>query len=328
MTVGNAFLESRLLAGRHALVTGAAGFLGAHLVRALEVAGCRVTALVRPSSNIWRFGELGARPRVVRADLLDLGDSSFDASVDRPDLIFHLAAAGVDQFKPEARELVSTNVAGTLAALRFAERVGAQRFIYAGSSCEYGECSRADEDQKLAPVDEFGASKAAGWVLAHAFGRRSGLAVTTLRPFSAYGPLESPQRLVPYVVGRAVAGEPMELTGGRQTRDFVYIDDVVSAFVLAAISENVVDETLNVCTGHETSIRDLVFSTLELTGHQSTPLFGARAYRATELWTLSGNPTRARQYLGWTATTPLIDGLAKTVRWLRERRELGVPTPP
>lgn len=299
--------------GRRALVTGAAGFLGAHVARALAAAGAQVSALVRPDTDVWRLAPMLDEIDLVRSDVRALSDAALSGRLGRHDVVYHLAAAGVDQRQQDPAAIVETNVGGTMAALEHASRVGAERFVYCGSCFEYGEATAAREDRLPDPRNEYAASKSAGWLLAHAHGRRTGLDVVTLRPFTVYGPLEASQRLVPFVIARAVAGERIELTGGRQTRDWVYADDAAAAFVRAGVAEGIGGGTFNVCTGVETSVRALVEIVVELTGGTATPDFGARPYREPELWSLSGDPTAATDRLGWTAATPLREGLARTV---------------
>lgn len=299
--------------GRRALVTGAAGFLGAHVTRALVAAGARVTALVRPTTDPWRLAPLRDDLELVHADARALGDASLSHRLGRHDVVYHLAAAGVDQRQQDAAAIVDVNVGGTTAALEHASRAGVGRFVYCGSCFEYGEGTAAREDRLPHPLNEYAASKSAGWLLAHAHGRRTGLDVVTLRPFTVYGPLEAPQRLVPFVIGRALAGGRIELTGGRQTRDWVHADDAAEAFLRAGEVDGVAGSTFNVCTGVETSVRALVELVVALTGERATPEFGARPYREPEIWSLSGDPTAAADRLGWTATTSLREGLARTI---------------
>lgn len=313
------------LAGRSAVVTGAAGFIGANLVRALRASGCKVTALVRPESHDWRLTQVGEGIRVVRASVTAMDQPATIAALGAADYVFHLAAAGVDQSHTSATELLAANVGGTIAALKYATSVSVRRFIYCGSCFCYGSATHASENAPVAPTSDYAASKAVAWDAVQAIAGRTGLDVVSLRPFTVYGPMESAHRLIPYTIERALAGEPIELTGGAQTRDFVYVDDVVQAFILAATSDDVSGDTFNVCTGVETSVRRAVEIIVALTGRAARPVFGARPYRQDELWHLSGNPTHARERLGWAASTSLEAGLALTIA-TREAAEQSVNT--
>src|SRR4030095_8382267 len=213
-------------------------------------------------------------------------------------------------------ELRTGNIDGTLAGLLAAQRLSS-RFLYCGSCFEYGAGTGWTEQGLPAPTTEYGASKAAGWLLANAFARRTGVEVISLRPFTMYGPMEPPGRLVPSVVRHALAGRAIDLTPGDQLRDFVFVDDAVDAFVAAATTDAAVGRTFNICSGTAVTVRDVVSRGLQCTGSRSEPRFGALSYRPTELAVLSGDPTRAAEVLGWRARVSLEEGLTRTIAWFR-----------
>ena len=306
-----------MISGACALVTGASGFLGANLVRRLLDAGVQVVAVARPTTDCWRLREVEARIRLIRAELRDLPEAAGPTDVD---VVYHLASAGVDQRMHDVAKMVEANVSGTHAALISATRFGARRFVHAGSSGEYGPGRHLDEKSVLAPTSEYGATKAAATLLAHAYGSRTGLPVVTLRPFSVFGPWEAAYRLVPYCTLRALAREPLEMTAGLQTRDFVYVDDVMEAFVAAAEVEAAVGHAINLCTGRSTAVREVASRVVELCGAPASLMRPTRAIEATEMWTTSGSADRALSLLGWQARTPLDDGLRLTAEWFRSHR--------
>jgi nucleoside-diphosphate-sugar epimerase len=297
------------------VVTGAAGFLGSHLVPRLVEAGANVCALDRPNARGWARVESMAD--ALRIDVNELATPAHDAAVRGATTIIHLAAAGVVGELPDPREVVHGNIDGTMAVLMAARRLGA-RVIYCGSCFEYGSGERWTEDALPAPSTEYGAAKSAGWLLAQAFSRRTGIEVVSLRPFTMYGPMEPPGRLVPSVVRRALAGQAIELTPGDQGRDFVYVEDVADAFVAAATHDAAVGGTFNVCTGTAVTVRHVVETVLRSTRSASEARFGALAYRPTEYKMLSGDPSRAERVLGWRARVSLEDGLDRTIAWFKQ----------
>ena len=304
------------LAGRRVLVTGAAGFLGSHLVPRLIDGGAEVCALDHAGARCWGLIERAGLRAAIRADVRSLADGAHDHVLGPLDAIVHLAAVGVVGEVPDVRDLVMTNVDGVLAVLLAAQRLRV-RLIHCGSCFEYGAGSGWKEDALPAPTTEYGAAKAAGWLIAQSFSRRTGLALVSLRPFTIYGPMEPAGRLIPSVVSRALAGRPIDLTPGDQARDFVYVEDVADAFIAAVTTSTGVGGTFNVCTGTAVTVRDVVERVLRLTGSGSVARFGALPYRATELPVLSGDPARAEQGLGWRARVSLDEGLDRTIAWFR-----------
>jgi nucleoside-diphosphate-sugar epimerase len=297
------------------LVTGAAGFLGSHLVPRLISAGASVCALDRPNARGWARIESVAT--CLRVDVDDLALPVHDDALHGVTTIFHLAAAGVVGELPDPREVVNGNIHGTMAVLMAARRLGA-RVVYCGSCFEYGSGERWSEDALPAPSTEYGAAKSAGWLISQAFARRTGVEVVSLRPFTMYGPMEPPGRLVPSVVRRALAGERIDLTPGDQARDFIYVEDVADAFVAAATHDAAVGGTFNVCTGTAVTVRHVVETVLRASGSASEARFGALAYRPTEYKMLSGDPSRAERVLGWRARVSLEDGLDRTIAWFKQ----------
>lgn len=306
----------RSLAGRRVLITGAAGFLGSHLVPRLIDAGAEVCVLDQPNARRWALLDRSDLAGAVRADVRTLADPAHDAVLGDIDVIFHLAAVGVTGEVGDIRQVVTGNVDGTLAVLLAARRLGS-RLVYCGSCFEYGAGERWSEDALPAPTTEYGAAKAAGWLLANAFARRTGLEVVSLRPFTMYGPMEPPGRLIPSVVRHALSGRAIDLTPGDQLRDFVFVDDAVDAFVAAATTDAAVGGTFNVCSGTAVTVRHIVSRVLQCADSRSEARFGALSYRPTELAVLSGDPTRAAQVLGWRARVSLEDGLTRTIAWFR-----------
>jgi nucleoside-diphosphate-sugar epimerase len=304
------------LAGRRVLVTGAAGFLGSHLVPRLIARGAEVCALDYPEARCWAMIERAGISAGIRADARTLADAVHDQALGRLDTVIHLAAVGVVSGVTGVRDLVNTNVDATVAVLLAAQRFSA-RLIYCGSCFEYGSGAGWTEDALPAPTTEYGATKAAGWLIAQAFARRTGLQLVSLRPFTMYGPMELPGRLIPSVVRYALAGRAIDLTPGDQERDFVYVEDAADAFIAAATTDAAVGGTFNVCSGNAYIIRDIVQRVLQSTGSASIPRFGAFSYRPTELPVLSGNTSRAEQILGWRARVSLDEGIDRTVAWFR-----------
>jgi nucleoside-diphosphate-sugar epimerase len=305
-----------MMTGARVLVTGAAGFLGANLVRALLDAGAHVIAVARAATDTPRLRQVEPRIRVLRIDLHDLPTTPDLAGVE-VDLVYHLASAGVDQRMQDVHRMIASNASGTHDALLAATRLRAQRFVHVGSSAEYGPGRLLTEDHVPAPTGEYGATKVAATLLARAYSHRTGLPVVTVRPFSVYGPWEAAYRLIPYCALRALAGLTVDITDGRQTRDFVFAADVMEGLLLAGSVPEAAGAIVNLSTGVSTSVRDVAETIVALCGSPGASIGVARTHQSTEMWMTSGDPRRAAQILGWQPRTTLEDGLRRTIEWLR-----------
>ena len=211
--------------GYRAVVTGANGFIGANLVRALLQTEVDVTCTVRPGADLWRIADIRKDVRIVTHDLGYGISDAMKREVGKADIVYHLAAAGVNQAFSDSASIVRANVAGTLELLEAAVDWGVERFIYCGSCFEYGSGNSLSENDIPNPMNQYAASKSAAWIFSRAFGAQHGLQVVSLRPFTAYGPFEGSFRLVPQTISKALQGSPIALTLGEQERDFVYVDD-------------------------------------------------------------------------------------------------------
>jgi dolichol-phosphate mannosyltransferase len=307
-----------------ALVTGAAGFLGANLVRRLHVAGHEVIALTRSRETAWRLEEVVAEVRLLELDLRDTAALEQVVATTEPQWIFHLAAHGAYSWQGDLAQMIAVNVAATAALLRAARAAGVQAFVNAGSSSEYGLKSHAPrEDEWLEPNSHYAVTKAAGTHLT-ALAAAEGLPAVTLRLYSIYGPWEEPGRLVPALVREATRGGLPPLVGPQTARDFVYVEDCCEALLRAAERGAPAGpgSTLNVGSGVQTRLDELVEVARGALGVTVLPEWGTMGQREwdTNVWV--SDPRAASELLDWKAATGLGDGLARTAAWLRERPQL------
>jgi nucleoside-diphosphate-sugar epimerase len=300
------------------LVTGASGFVGAAVVRRARERGLRVTALVGPRSDLTRLAPIAHEITVVRADITD--EAALAAAIlgARPDACIHLAAAGAVVREDGLDLLWAANALAPARIARALAQAGGRRLVTAGSSSEYGTVDGPmDEADACDPDDLYGVSKLAGGLLARNVGRDAGLETAHLRLFSVYGPGEDPRRLVASVVRALVAGRPIDLTPGEQVRDFIYVDDVADALLVAALEPGIDGVTVNVGTGTQTTVRELCLRVAALTGGEDLLRFGARPYRPGERFQWRAATEHAERTLGWRARTDLDEGLRLTVDMAR-----------
>jgi dolichol-phosphate mannosyltransferase len=310
------------------LITGAAGFVGSAVVRIAVSRGLHTTAAVSPASRLDRLAPLGAACTVVRADVTDGESMAALVASARPDVCIHLAAAGAVTRSEDLATLLQANAVAPGALARLLAAGGCRRLVTAGSSSEYGSvCGPMDESVVCEPDDAYGVSKLAGGLLARCVGRELGLETAHLRLFSVYGPGEDPRRLVPSVIRGLLAGQPVPLTSGRQVRDFVYVDDAADALLAAALAPQINGLTANIGSGVETTVRDLCLKIADVTGGHHLLRFGAHPYRDGERFAWRAATDRAQRELGWSACTPLAEGLARTIE-LQRRASTTLSGPP
>ncbi|MEV3920088.1 NAD-dependent epimerase/dehydratase family protein [Actinomadura coerulea] len=303
------------------LVTGAAGFIGSHLVDRLLADGHEVVGVDDMSSGA------NARPGVELWEM-DVADPALAerAAVRRPEVVFHLAAqvsvrVSVGDPLGDAR----TNVAGTANVLEAARAAGARKVVFTSSCAVYGvpDALPVPPDAELRPASPYAASKVAGEVYAGMYRRLHGIDFTTLTLANVYGPRQTPEGeagVVSIFTDALLAGRPTRVFGdGAQTRDYVYVGDVVDAYARAA-GEAGGGLRLNVGTGLQTTDRELHSLVAEAAGAPDDPEFAPP--RLGDLPAMSVDPRRTREALGWRPAVGLPEGLAETVAWARERNHV------
>jgi UDP-glucose 4-epimerase len=314
----------------HVLVTGGAGFIGSTLVDRLLAEGHSVAVV----DSLWSGNaanlagaqaDHGDRLTVHHLDIRDPGVAQVMAE-QPPEVVYHLAAQA-DVRVSVARPLfdADVNVMGSLNVIEAARRAGARKVVVASSGGTiYGEPAPealpVDESHPQRPVSPYGVAKKVVDDYLFAFEALHGLDFAALALANVYGPRQDPHGeagVVAIFAGRLLAGQPCTVFGdGEQTRDFVYVDDVVDAFVRAA--DRGAGELCNIGTGVETSVNRL-YQAMATAAGVSDPAVHAPA-RQGELARSALNPGHAGEVLGWKPTTSLDDGTAAVLDWFRTNR--------
>lgn len=287
------------------IVTGAAGFIGRAVVRALEAAGHEVWATDRVE------GEHADKKHFIRADLADPGDVvRMFVHVDRNAALVHLAW---DMRRHEGFALQACSVSMTAVLLDEAAKHGVIRVIALGSADEYGAASGVvrEDAAPVMPLSPYGWAKRATHDLAAAWCARTGIPTIWLRPFVVYGPGQGGDLMIPYAIEQARSRKPAEFTDGEQRRDFVYIDDLVAAVRAAVDADLAGFHEFNIARGEPVRVRDVL---IEIARHfGAEPLFrlGARPRRPGEPDELVADITAARTRLGWRPRVSWQEGIAR-----------------
>lgn len=309
------------LAGARVLVTGASGFIGSHLTRQLIDEGAEVHALTSTVSSVYPQRLLPLRGRITlhEGNLADRSAMDALAEAARPQYVFHLGAyTHVGKSWQRVDECVQANVQGTLNLLQALAPHGYERFVYTGTSEIYGDVDVPfTESGPVNPVSPYSVSKYAGERYCRMFVQGRGWPIVMVRPFNAYGPAQSPDRVIPEIIVRALRGQRLAMTQGNQTREFNYVTDIAAGFVAAALRGEP-GQVYNIGCGEEVSMRDLATTLLRLMGDPIRPEFGALPDRPTEIWRMYADAARAREQLGWQPAVSLEDGLRRTIAWYTE----------
>lgn len=311
----------RGIEGSRVLVTGAAGFIGANLVRELLSRGAGVFALLRPATDRSRLAALGDHITLVEADLEEPIAVDRAVAAARPDFVVHAAApGGHPRTHAQRRRMLATALLGTENLVTSLAGKGLVRFVHIGSSTEYGPRDAPHvEDEEPAPLTLRGVAKLGATLLCRQRALSEGFPAVTLRIFSAYGPWESPGRLVPTAVRAALYGSELPLTKPGIRRDFVYVVDVVEAIFRAMTAEGVDGEIVNVGRGEETSNEDLVAILEEIVGRRIAVRSGAYPRQPSDVPHSRADLSKAARLLGWVPRTSLREGLVRTVEWWRNQ---------
>ncbi len=312
------------MSGR-ALVTGGAGFIGSHLVEGLLGAGFSVRVLDDFSSG--REENLAAvarRVEVVRGDCCRAEDAQ--AAVKGAELVFHLAALPSVQRSVEDPFLAQRkNLDATLVMLDAARRAGVRRFIYAGSSSVYGDSAELPRHEGLCPepLSPYAAQKLAAEHYCRVFAACYGLHTVALRYFNVYGPRQDPSSPYSGVISLFIAAlldgrAPVIFGDGRQTRDFVFVGDVVAANLLAAARDLAPGSIINVASGRRVTVRELFATVRTAVGGAALclePVFAPE--RPGDVRDSLADLTRARALLGFQPAVSLGEGVRHTVAGFR-----------
>lgn len=305
-----------------ALVTGGAGFIGSHLVDALVANGCRVTVLDNLSTGHRRnLDGLGDRIDFVEGDIRDA--DLLDRVVKGCQVVFHQAAVvSVTQSVQDPAHSCEVNDLGTVRVLDASRRNGVGRVVMASSSAVYGDDPRLPKTEDMAPgpLSPYAVQKLTGEYYASVFNGLYGLETVCLRYFNVFGPRQDPSSpysgVISIFMTRASAGQAATIYGdGGQSRDFIYVKDVVRANLLAATEAAAAGRVFNVGTGAFILIRELWKLIGELSNVKIDPIFGAP--RAGDIRASVSDIGEMERLVGFSPQVKLRQGLVDTLAWYR-----------
>jgi nucleoside-diphosphate-sugar epimerase len=304
-------------------MTGGTGFVGANLARRLVRDGHKLHLLVRPGYSPWRLTGL-PDSEIHVTHLEDPEETNSVIHSIRPDWVFHLATHGAYSWQTDVREILQTNIIGTVNLVQACLRTGFESFVNTGSSSEYGLKDHApSEDERPEPNSFYAVAKVSATMFCRFVAQSERVHIPTLRLYSVYGPYEDPMRLIPALIINGIHNQLPTLASPEIARDYVYVEDVCNAYILAAAQPTGERGALyNVGTGRQTSLRQIVAKVCELLELDIKPVWSSMPDRCwdTDFWVADNS--KISEQLSWHPANDLERGLASTIEWFRENPQM------
>jgi NAD dependent epimerase/dehydratase len=318
---------------KQVLVTGAGGFIGSHLVEALLDLGANVRAFVHYNSR----NELGFladvkqnsdRVTIISGDIDDL--ETVRRATSGVNVVFHLAAlVGIPYSYQHPHQVVEVNTIGTLNVLTASRESKVERLVHTSTSEVYGSALKVpiDENHPKQPQSPYSASKIAADALALSYHLCFDLPVAICRPFNTFGPRQSDRAIIPTLLAQALELDTIAVGNLTPTRDFTFVTDTVSGFIHVAAAESCIGQEVNLGTGREISIGDLLQRIVKIVGRDIKIVEDEKRKRPpnSEVQRLCSDNSKIKRLAGWQPKVSLDEGLQKTLAWVKSRREMYDP---
>jgi len=299
------------------ILTGASGFIGANLTHRLLQDGHEVHLFMRDGYLRWRIEEIIKDVHIHKINLTDKQSIEKIVRNIRPEWIFHLAANGSYSWQNDLDQMVETNIIGTINLIEACLKVGFTTFVNTGSSSEYGfkDYPPAEFDW-LDPNSYYAVTKASATLFCRYTAKLYKVHIPTLRLYSVYGPFENPGRLMPVLILKGLTGHLPPLVNPDIARDFVYVDDVIEAYYLAAMKpDQEFGAVYNVGTGNQTTLDKVIEIVRRVLNIPEEPQWGSMKDRRWDTSTWVANNQQIRTKLGWQPRYAFEQGFRKLVDW-------------
>ena len=310
---------------KRVLISGGSGFVGANLTRRLLDDGHETHLLLRPSHQSWRLAEVADDVQLHYGHVENRAEVGALMRAIRPDWVFHLAAFGAYSTQTGIERMIATNLMGCVSVLDACVEVGVGAFVQTGSSSEYGlKDHPTTESEHLEPNSHYAITKAAATHYCRHVALHHDVNAVTVRLYSIYGPFEEPTRLIPNLILSGLRGELPPLASPRTARDFVYVEDAVSAIIQVAAAASIDRGAVyNVASGLQSSLADVVAIARRLMGIVAEPRWATMKQRSWDSDVWIGSPDRIEHEIGWHPVIGLDAGLGRTVEWFPEQSRVA-----
>lgn len=319
---------------RKLLVTGAGGFIGSHLTERLLMEGAQVRAFVRYNSRgdigLLKFlsNDIFSRLEIISGDLRDV--EAVRNAVKGVDAIFHLGALiAIPYSYVHPREVIETNIMGTVNILSAAREYKVNRIVHTSTSEVYGtaQYTPIDEIHPLQGQSPYSASKIGADKIVESFYRSFSLPVATIRPFNTFGPRQSARAVIPTIITQVLTCNELRLGSIEPMRDFTFVTDTVEGFLQVGNNDAAIGQEINIGAGTCISIGELAKLIMSLIGRELPIITDEQRIRPTksEVLRLHASNKKALELLGWEPRFSLSDGLKQTIDWIEGHLEIYHP---
>ena len=301
------------------LIIGASGFIGSNLLRSILSLREDVFGTFY-SSKTYRLDGIDKK-YIYHLNINNKDQIKEIIDKIRPKTIFQCSSYGAYSFEDEYEKILNVNVVGLNNILECISTKDISAFINSGTSSEYGlNCSSPNETDKLAPNSHYALSKVSASYLINYYGKQKLIPAINLRLYSVYGPYEDASRLIPTICFNSIKKKLPKFGSPLISRDFVHIDDVLSAFILAAIKMNVdiYGESFNIGTGIKTTLKDIAELSKRIFKVRDKITYSSKSNRSWDLNDWYANNNKAKKILGWNYSIELEDGLFQTQQWWKK----------
>ncbi len=305
-------------------ITGATGYIGSNIVRELIRQRKQVSIIVRDKKLNWRLHDIAQDIDIYECDIQDVKLHEIVDKI-KPDYVFHLASYGNLPNEDEIYKMIDVNLKGTINLLNAVKKIPFKLFINSGSCAEYGvKKEDMSETDILEPINNTGVIKSVITLYCQKEAVRNNLPIINFRLFTPYGYFEGKNRVVPDVALSALEGRPIKVSSPAHVRDFIFIEDVVRAYIIATKILHNPGEIYNIGSGRQYSIGDIVRSILEITKSKSNVEWGAvkKQERYIEPVKWQADISKAKKILRWKPKNTIDSGLQKTIQWFKQHKDL------
>jgi nucleoside-diphosphate-sugar epimerase len=311
---------------KNVLVTGATGFIGSHLVKRLVTENAQVSALIMPECSLGPIAAFSDHINIIQADITNLDSLQAALALEKPDIVFHLAASvDVRRDWDCVPLMIENNLVGTANLLHVLKDLQIDLMINIGSSEEYGHASapQSEESREL-PVSPYSFSKVASVYLCQMAARTFNFPVVTARLFPVYGPGQNTGMFIPSAIIKLLNRQEFRMSPGAQIREFNYVDDVVEALLRLPVSgEDIIGSVINVGNGIPYKIIEVIDTIKGLIDDNACIQVGALTYRVGEVMESYCDNSLLKRLTGWSPRFSLEEGLRLTVQGYRNELSAG-----